>query len=165
MPSKRIKLENLTKELNKALKGLSDGELKRSEKALRATLVDVWGDVITRTPVDTGRVRGNWFVDDSFNPSRTGPANKRKGYNYINSKLRGGIFGKTKYLYNNLPYAKILEFGGYTKSPKKGTYNKKQKKYEVRSSGGYSLLAPRGMVRVSLSGFGAKLRKNIKVVK
>ena len=148
--AKIIKLGNLGKELNSILKNIEQSELKKADRALRATIIDVWGKVITETPVDSGRARGNWFIDDTFNPSKTGASLKRKGANYVNSRTGSGLLGKTKFLYNNLPYIKKLEFGGYSGSPTEKTIN------------GFSRLAPNGMVRKNLAKFGSKLAKNWK---
>ena len=151
--AKIIKLGDLGKELNNILKDIEESELKKADRALRATIIDVWGKVITETPVDSGRARGNWFIDDTFNPSQVGASQKRKGANYVRVRTKGGLLGKTKFLYNNLPYVKKLEFGGYSGSPTDKTV------------GGFSRLAPNGMVRKNLANFARKLARNWKGAK
>ena len=67
--------------------------------------------------------------------------------------------GETLYFYNNLPYAEVVEYGDYPDPVEKGTYNKQRKKYEIRSAGGFSKLAPEGMVRLNTMGFNKLLKR------
>ena len=61
------------------------------------------------------------------------------------------------YFVNNVPWILKLENGGYPKSPKKGTYVGKGQ-YEIRSSGGFSIQAPAGMVKVSVAEYESILK-------
>ena len=67
--------------------------------------------------------------------------------------------GETLYFYNNLPYAEVVEYGNYPDPVEKGTYNKRREKYEIRSAGGFSKLAPEGMVRLNTMGFNKLLKR------
>lgn len=105
---------------------------KKAERAAlfvyRGTALDIFSKVILRTPVDTGRARGNWQC--SLNSPADGSVNGT-GRSAINKAK--ATTGKAKiedqiYLMNNLPYIKKLEYGS-------------------------SQQAPRGMVRVTLSDF------------
>ena len=61
---------------------------------------------------------------------------------------------------NNLPYIETLEYGGYPNPVKKGTWVKKSKSYEVRSTGGFSKqVAPDGWVRKTLKAMAKKIRQ------
>lgn len=93
-------------------------------KVVRGTLISMGGRIIKRSPVDTGRFRGNWQF--TFNSpamgqlANTSPPNAEL-MNAANNLEAGTVF----YMTNNLPYAERLEFG-------------------------YSSQAPAGMVRVTL---------------
>ena len=82
------------------------------------------GRILKRSPVETGRFRGNWQF--TFNSpamgqlANTSPPNAEL-MNAANNLEAGTVF----YMTNNLPYAERLEFG-------------------------YSNQAPAGMVRVTL---------------
>lgn len=86
--------------------------------------------IIERSPVDTGRFRGNWQATiaspasgETSDTDKTGAtAIARAGS--VSQKASGSLY----YLVNNLPYARRLEYG-------------------------YSQQAPGGMVRVSVQEF------------
>ena len=66
-------------------------------------------------------------------------------------------------LTNNLPYSEVIEFGEYPNPVKKGTKisktGVKHAVFEVRSKGGFSKLAPQGVVRVNALRFTALLKQ------
>lgn len=113
---------------------------EKIDLATRKIALDLFGRVIMRTPVDTGRLRGNWQTGVDALPSGdtdrldSGPvaqsgqnaAIASKAYaeaaDTITRARRGAVF----YLANNLPYAPVIEYEGH--SPQ----------------------APGGMVRISL---------------
>lgn len=91
-----------------------------SEEVFRGTSIDMSTKVITRTPVDTGRARGNWFatidtpsdqVTDSQSKSGIRPIGKART-TADKSKL-----GQSFYLTNNLPYIERLENGYSGQAP------------------------------------------------
>lgn len=69
---------------------------------------------------------------------------------------------ETIYFANSVPHILILEDGLYPKSVSKGSYNKQTGKYEIRSSGGYSKMAPTGMVKVTVLAFSSVSKSAIK---
>lgn len=107
--------------------------------AKQAIVFNVFGQVIKRTPVDTGRAKNNWMVTENT-PGR--------GVNSLEGKTPLGSVGPHSLqelnqitekftldiLANNLPYIEKLEFGS-------------------------SDQAPAGMVRVTLTEFDAIARK------
>jgi len=122
-----------------------------SEDAVKATIFRVAELVIKRTPVDTGRARGNWQSTigtptsaPTLKKDKAGTTTVVRAQNVINSLEMGQTF----FLTNNLPYIYVLEYGGYPLNPKKGQ----------KTVGGYSKLAPQGMLRVSLSEIARALR-------
>jgi len=97
------------------------------EKVVRGTLIGMGTRIIKRSPVDTGRFRGNWqFTINSAAsgqlPTTTDPTGG------LISASQGWESGSSFYMTNNLPYAERLEFG-------------------------WSKQAPTGMVRVTLAEY------------
>lgn len=140
--------------------------MTKSLVATKKAIISLTTDIIYDTPVDTGRLRNNWIpsinkgasysmlgVDTSKAKSKVRPVVAETIGKVSEFKL-----GDTFYFTNNLPYAKVVEFGLYPKSPKTGT------RYEIRdrdnfvtetgfvqlSENGYSKKSPQGMVRKNL---------------
>ena len=120
--------------------------------------------IIKDTPVDSGRLRNNWFPAINKFSAKTTKYTGKEGNARINDAIRVGNsfdLGDTITITNNLPYVKDIEFGLYPKQPKYGTYVKSQKgkftKYEIRSVNGFSAKAPQGMVRINI----VKWQKNV----
>jgi hypothetical protein len=100
-----------------------DGLRRHTEKMPKEKMVlfhkklvfDIFGRIIDKTPVDTGRARNNWQMVIGENPGdvvedtsdKTGNAAKEKGY----SNCAGLAFGDNVTIYNNLPYIVPLEEG------------------------------------------------------
>ncbi len=90
--------------------------------AKRAIVFALFGQVVAKTPVDTGRAKGNWFVtentpspdtterDDTSPPGAVNVASQTM-LNLVTEKLTVDI------LTNNLPYIEALEFGSSTQAP------------------------------------------------
>jgi len=132
----------------------------------RKTTLDVFSKVVFKTPVDTGRARGNWSVSIS-KPSRK----VLKGVDRTGQKVQARIatsVGRSSvtdsvFLANNLPYIGVLEYGGYPMDPEKGSrisIGKAKGQYEIRSAGGFSKQAPAGMVRTTIAEFPYIVRKS-----
>lgn len=159
--AKSISIDRLGETLTKVLGKLDEETLKSSEKAVRATFIETTEEIKVRTPVDTGRARANWFVTKNRTTDKTVKRTKDNPSQNV-GKFSGDIWGNTFYISNNLPYIGVLEYGGYPKSVKKGSYNRKRKKYQIRSSNGFSKQAPSGMVGISLMKFDSRLKANLK---
>lgn len=145
--------EGLSEALDKIFKDNKNITLAQSNRALRATVVKNWGDVIKSTPVDEGRARGGWQVTQGSPASSSDSASKTKGPAFVLSKTNNEMFGKKWFLTNNLPYILKLEFGGYgTKNPVDVTPQ------------GFSKQAPAGMVRINTVKFPIQLAKAFKGV-
>jgi hypothetical protein len=157
---KIVSPDRLSSALNEVLKEFDTMTQAKTNKGIRAAVVKTWGDIIMETPVDSGRARGNWFVTFDAPSNQKGSAIKNKGANYVATKTAGfDLMKKPKwFLTNNMPYITKLEYGGYPNPVKKGTWNKRKGAYEKRSNGGYSKLAPKGMVRRNL----LKWRRNLR---
>jgi len=105
----------------------------RIDIVIKKAEIRVFESVIMKSPVDTGRFRGNWiattgtpsfmYYDDL--KDKPGRVTKAAARSVINESQIGGI----TYLVNNLPYAYRLEYGRYSQQ------------------------APNGMVRLSVAEF------------
>lgn len=91
----------------------------KETKVVRRAAIDVLGRLTLRSPVDTGRFRGNWVAGiDSVGVSddvedKTGASTMQKG----EATIMQVEAGKSVFLTNNLPYAKILEQGSSAQAP------------------------------------------------
>lgn len=98
------------------------------DKTCRGVAIKWFSSTVMTTPVDTGRLRGNWIVSTG-RPTvavldRTDPSGAQ-AQNAIVMGVRG--VGHVNYMTNNLDYALEIEYGG---SPRK---------------------APQGMVRINFA--------------
>lgn len=113
---------------------------KTSEKAeavIQRVALDLFSSMVERSPVDTGRFRGNWQVgigaindNTTSAEDKSGASSTARGQRVIQSFKVGG----TVFLTNSLPYARRLEFG-------------------------YSNQAPQGMVRLTVTEYQNFVRK------
>lgn len=109
------------------------------EKVGRFATFQLFNAVQLRSPVDTGRFRGNWQFGKDTIPAgalsrldTTGTLAQQEALRALSSPL-GGV----AYFVNNLPYARRLE-------------------------NGYSQQAPIGMVRISVREFSKYVREAIR---
>jgi hypothetical protein len=121
------------------------------ERVVRSFAMETFARVIQRSPVDTGRFKGNWFpslngftsfVGDSVDPG--GAATLAR----MRTSVSGWPVGGVMYLTNSLPYAMTIEYGGYPNPPKNPT---------GKTIGGFSTQAPAGVVRVTAEEMVAQL--------
>jgi hypothetical protein len=126
---------------------------KIPEKVVRGTVMGMFSRIVKRSPVDTGRFRGNWQITVDA-PARGEVGPDKSGANTIASAAnvaQNQRFPASAYfISNNMPYAEKLEFGGYPSSPKKQT---------GKTQNGYSTQAPNGMVRISVAEFERVIRE------
>ncbi len=106
----------------------------RADLVVKKTALELFTRVILKTPVDTGRARGNWNCAVGTKPAPRIDVNKldKEGQESIaeaQKVILSGEAGKTIYLTNNLPYIEVLEDG----------HSQKQ--------------APHGMVKVTVLEF------------
>ena len=111
---------------------------EKIEDAIQVIAMDSLRGVVLKSPVDTGRFRGNWIVSvDSPNLTETqqtdvnGSATINKGMAAVEAF---DINNSRIYIQNNLPYGNRLE-------------------------NGWSKKAPNGMVALTLSEISAKYRE------
>jgi hypothetical protein len=117
---------------------------------VKAIFFDGLSEIIKETPVDTGRVRNNWFLT-TREPSSKVRVGKNQGGGASFTQLKKipkRVLGKRVYFTNNLPYIKKLEYGGYSKKSKTG-----------KTKNGFSIQAPNGFVRDQLKLMANEVRK------
>lgn len=114
---------------------------KSLENVATASFLDVAGGVIRDTPVDKGQLRANWRV--GIDAPATGqldivdPSGQATQAALVNQSPN--LFGRLVYFTNNLPYARRIEYEGYS-----------------------SVKAPPGMLRININRFTDAVEKAIK---
>lgn len=125
------------------LKKFADKTERNAEKVFRGTALSIFSHVIKRTPVDTGRLRGNWQANINRPAQGTTSINDKTGSQAISSAATESMqakLGDSIYLVNNLPYAKVIEDGS-------------------------SKQAPQGMVKVTVAEFTREVEKQARLLK
>jgi hypothetical protein len=136
------------------LTGFCDKYKIGMKTVVRKIAFEAFKRIILRTPVDTGRARANWGVM-AAKPRMTVliMANDKSGADTLN-KAKDEVFSWSGdgsiFMTNNLPYIGVLEYGGFPNPPKVGSRVKGKKFGSIKSVGGYSYQAPKGMVRVTM---------------
>jgi len=115
----------------------TDKSEKAVDKTVRAITFGLFREVIRRTPVDTGRLKGNWQTTQQAPATGTVTITDKSGGVTIASMAAAiGGWGSVSYMANNLPYASRIEYDGWSHTK-----------------------APAGMVRVSLARINAIVAK------
>ncbi len=132
------------REVELAAKQINTSVVRAGEQAVQGW----FNRTIRKTPVDTGRLRGNWQVSKSV--PIEGKLDRKGGAGSISDVRRVVKKPAVYWLTNNLPYAPVVEYGRFgtgalTTSKTAGT--------------GFSIQAPAGMARISLIEIRAKLRQ------
>jgi len=89
------------------------------DTVVRKVGFDLTRQVIKRTPVDTGRARGNWQVSENLHSvvlsskNKTGAKTLRAAKSVLNEIKAGGFF----YIQNNVEYILDLEYGSSKQAP------------------------------------------------
>lgn len=112
------------------------------ELIVRSVTLRIFTALVVRSPVDTGRFRGNWQLQYRIPPSTLDVFDKSGAATIagIMLPLSGFRAGDTIYMVNNLPYAVPLEYG-------------------------HSKQAPAGMVRLTVTEFDQFLTRAVGEVK
>ena len=107
--------------------------MTKSLVATKKAIMSLTTDIIYDTPVDTGRLRNNWIP--SINESETSYSMLGTDTSKRRSKERPTLqetitkvntlqLGDTFYFTNNLPYAKRIEFDGWSAKAPQGMVRK-----------------------------------------
>lgn len=111
----------------------------RVEDVVRKVTFDLFSALLVRSPVDTGRFRANWNISyGKVDPTIDNMTSDGRIKESLGKVMKGPV-GGIVYMCNSLPYAGVLEYGGYPNPAKSGT----------KTVGGFSLQAPSGMVRIT----------------
>lgn len=128
---------------------------KNPEKVMRAVSLKLFSAIILGSPVDTGRFRMNWQVSG---PSPAGgqvggvDLTGSKAVNSATTFVTTNSYWQEFTLSNNLPYANVIEYGGY---PGDGP----------NTTGGFSRQAPQGVVGINVKRFQSLLDQEAAKVK
>ena len=131
---------SITLDLSK-FANLSEDKLKA---VVSKTAIDLGQAVIADTPVDSGRLKGNWMPAVNGYDNSTTEATDKGGDSTsarVEAKFSWYKVGDTLTMSNNLPYAYPIEFLGHSK-----------------------IKAPRGMVRINVLKFQKFVNKNARAV-
>jgi len=96
---------------------IADHMGERLEFVARGVILDLFANIIFDTPVDTGRLQGNWQTSVG---SPTSTPLDRKNAAVTILEVQSTVKGPDLYFFtNNLPYAERIEFDGWshTKAP------------------------------------------------
>lgn len=111
----------------------------------------IYSSIVTKTPVDTGRARGNWQIGIGHDIyTETEKTNKSGDVSEAEGQINTAKGDQTIYISNNLPYICKLEYGGYT-----------DKAETEKTIGGYSKQAPMGMVGLTMGNIEKHIRQAI----
>lgn len=104
-------------DLSKAIEKAKDN----AELAVRKITIELFSNVILKSPVDTGRFRANWNCSIGSPDKSTSEATDKEGAGSI-GRVRSEVTkytldGRSIYLANSLPYAERLENGWSNQAP------------------------------------------------
>ncbi len=92
----------------------------RSHEVVKSTVIGVHARIDRRSPVATGRFRGNWQLGIGSAPGGTFEVNDKSGESArtrITAEIPAQAAGLVYYIANNLPYAQRLEDGWSKQAP------------------------------------------------
>lgn len=94
----------------------------RNRQILRATALEVFRRIVQRSPVDTGRFKGNWIISDSEISYREGmgPRFDAKGALALTAgqvQIKARPDDRPYLIANGLPYGPRLEYGWSKQAP------------------------------------------------
>ena len=92
--------------------------LANTDKVRRASILELFQLVVMSTPVDTGRLRGNWQASVNT-PILTETARKDPAGSAVVAEVLANMGGLPDAVYftNNLPYAEAIEYGHSKQAP------------------------------------------------
>lgn len=121
------------------LKRFAEATKRNLNDAVRGVVLELGTRIVQRSPVDTGRFRGNWQIaaggpdirtDEPFDKQALGSRPSAGTFSRWQAEVQAATMGSTFYITNSLPYARRLEYEGWSSQ------------------------APSGMVRVTVVEYG-----------
>jgi hypothetical protein len=137
--------------VEQANKTLVEAQLVRFHRQLAQIAIR---RIVLRTPVDTGRTRGNWQAANDSPPGGVIERLDKTGSAAINAAQ--GSVGAIQpfsvwWFSNNVPHILVLENGGFRPpDPGPSSDRRPDRRGQILVRGGFSVQAPRGMVGVTL---------------
>jgi len=120
--------------------GFTEKAQKAATAVFRGSALEIFSSIIRRTPVRTGRLRGNWQATLNTMASGDTEGTAQKALSTANRVTGKAEIVDSIYMVNNLPYADSIE-------------------------NGHSKQAPAGMVRVTIAEFKYIVMRNAKKAK
>lgn len=124
-------MSSIDNQVDLVMKNIHKLSEKAVNKVVAVAATKLFTEIVTKTPIDSGKARRDWQIDYG------------NGYRSPGLKLKIDInsykIGTDIHIKNDNPYMQKLEYGGYGQGPK--------------TTGGFSTQAPQGMVRISLKMF------------
>ena len=105
---------------------------RMTEQVFKGTVISLFGKIVARTPVDTGRLSNSWRPT----VNRPSKSSQKASPAAIFKTVSNAKLGDSIYLVNNLPYAQKIEAGS-------------------------SKQAPTGMVRVTVAEYQKIIEENV----
>jgi len=103
------------------LDGLINRTRQRMESAVKEIASELGETVVSRTPVETGRLKGSWFSTLN-NPSVTFSGVEDKAgtgsISRIDSAVQSYELGDVIYIINSTPYGRFVEYGTSKMAPR-----------------------------------------------
>ena len=105
-------IQNNAKSFSASLAKLGSFCTENYEAIVTKTVIDLFSRIVERTPIDTGRARGNWALSMDLNDaSEYHDWTDQAEFEYKTER------GDTIYIYNNLVYIVPLEEGHSNQAP------------------------------------------------
>lgn len=142
----------MSAKFGKKLEGATARIIDKAEKRVKNLIGVTAREIIRRTPKDKGLLINNWYASKGGFPQGRNKSFDRSGKKSIariNKTVDSLKLGQTFYMANNLPYARVVEYGLYPNPPKNPT---------GKTVNGFSKQAPAGMVRINIRKLISKIR-------
>lgn len=147
------------------VKAFCEKAKKNPEIVMRAVSIKLFSAIIKGSPVDTGRFRMNWQASGA-QPAISSVIGEDKDGSKADGDMKTFVSSTDAWqeltLTNNLVYAPVIEFGGYStgfhgpakpKNLGSSTFFGPIRQYQYQSVNGYSKQAPQGVVRINVIRF------------
>jgi len=116
---------------------------RKQDQIIRKVAIDTFVKLQKKTPVDSGALRRSWTVAINHIPTVFDSSDDPKEY------IAGAKWGDFIVIATDKPYAPMLEYGLYPSPSKTG-----------KTANGFSIQAPKGMVRITVDEMKAYLKRN-----
>lgn len=123
----------------KQIEAFAEKTKKRADEFARKVVIDTFERVRAKSPVDTGQLRASWTVSKGSSPTN---------FNGSREVINSVKFGDSVFVATDKPYAPVIEYGLYPK-PGRG-----------KTANGFSIQAPKGMVRITVQEMESVIRKS-----